>query len=128
MLCFRLQRQANVNPADDQHVVLKLHLTHGFRNQPPQRRIDLTRLQRASKGSGKSTSRRRDYVVQRAGMRLRHRRRNFIVFGNCAMHAEDDRLRLSGQIGFPNWSYDSFNANFRSVHYVRHMGKCIKNV
>ena len=96
MRFFRLQLQPDVNPPDDQHVILEFHFTRGFGNQPPPRGIDLTRLQRASKGSGQSTSCGCNYVIQRSGMRLRNRWRNLVVLGDCAMHAEDDRLRLSG--------------------------------
>ena len=68
VLGSRLQAQNYVNAPDDQHSILGLHFTRRIRRQPPRRGINLTRLQRASKGPGESASRCRDDVVQRGGM------------------------------------------------------------
>ena len=59
----RRQAQDHVNPPDDQHSILGLHLTGRIRRQLPGRGINLTRLQRASKCPGESPGRRRDDVV-----------------------------------------------------------------
>jgi len=59
----RRQAQDHVNPPDDQHSILGLHLTRRIRRQLPGRGINLTRLQRASKCPGESPRRRRDDVV-----------------------------------------------------------------
>jgi hypothetical protein len=112
---FRGQLQPHVDPSDHQDILLKLNFTNGFRHQPPARCINLTRLQRASQGSGQSTGRSRYDVIERRGVRLSNRRRNFIVLGNGAVHAEDYGLRLSGKPGTANRTLDPFDANFRPV-------------
>lgn len=66
-----LQRHADVDAADDQNVILELDLANRFRDQPFIRRINLTRLQRASEGSRQSTRSGRDHVIQSGRMRLR---------------------------------------------------------
>jgi len=64
------QYQPHVNALNDQHGIFALDLAFRFTDQPPVRRVDLTRLQRASEGSGKSARGRRDDVVQGSRMRL----------------------------------------------------------
>ena len=54
-----------MDPPDDQHIVLQLDLADGLGKQLLVRSVDMTRLQRASKGSCKSTGRRRDDVIER---------------------------------------------------------------
>lgn len=70
MRLFRLEPQPDVNSFYDQDIVLQLHLAHCLRDQALVRCTDLTRLQRASKGSRKSTGRCRDHVIQSSGMRF----------------------------------------------------------
>ena len=66
LLSSRLQAQHNVNAADDQHSILCVHFAGRIRCQSSCRCIDLTRLQRASEGSGQST-RRGGYDVVECG-------------------------------------------------------------
>ena len=68
LLGRRCKAQHYVNAPDDQHSILGLHFTRRIRRQLPRRGINLTRLQRASKGPGESASRCRDDVVQRGRM------------------------------------------------------------
>jgi hypothetical protein len=117
---FRGQLQPHVDAPDHQDIRLKLNFTNGFRHQPPARCIDLTRLQRASQGSGQSTSRGRYDVIESRSVRLSNRRRNFIVLGNGAVYAKDYGLRLSGQPCSANRTLDPFDANFRPVGNARH--------
>jgi len=63
MRFVRFKPQPDVNSLNDQYIVLQLYLAHGLRDQALVRRIDLTRFQRASKGSRKSTRRCGDNVV-----------------------------------------------------------------
>ena len=89
---FGLESQPHVNPLDDQDIFFEFDLAGRLRDQPRVRRIDLTRLQRASKGSGQSTGGGRDYVVQCRGVRFEDVRRNFVVFGDRAVNPEDHGL------------------------------------
>jgi hypothetical protein len=89
-MCLRCaQFQPHMNAADDEDTILQLDFTHRFRDKAFVRCIDLTRLQRASKGSGKSTGSRGNNVVQGCSVRFEHRRGHFVVFGHCSVDAED---------------------------------------
>jgi len=54
-------------------------------------------LQRASKGSRKSTRRGRDNVIERSGARLRNRRRDLVMLGDRAMDAKITRFDSAGR-------------------------------
>ncbi len=69
VLLFRSQPQLYVNAADHQDVALQFHFPHRFGHQTFIRRRDLTRFQRAPEGSGKSTGRGSNNVVERCGVR-----------------------------------------------------------
>jgi hypothetical protein len=90
-----LQPQFGVNAADNEDAILGFYFANGLGNQPCIRGIDVTRFQRASEGAGESAGCRRDYVVECGRMRLQHIRRDVVVLGDRAMHAEDHRRRLS---------------------------------
>jgi hypothetical protein len=115
---FRLQFQFDVNPPDDEDVFLELHLSDGLGNQPLIRCIDLTRLQRAPKGSGQSTGGGCDDVIQRSGVGFENLFGNLIVFRHGAVDSEDHRFRLGREIGSANRPFDTFDSNFRSINYV----------
>jgi len=120
MRFFRFEPQPYVNSLNDQNIVLQLHLAHGLRDQALVRRIDLTRLQRASKGSRKSTGRCGDNVVQRCGMRFQHVRWYFVMFRHRAMNSEDHWLLLGRQVCFADRALHAFDAYMRSISHVRH--------
>jgi len=63
MRVFRFEPQPDVNSFYDQDIVLELHFAHCLRDQALVRGVNLTRFQRASKGSRKSPGRCRDDVV-----------------------------------------------------------------
>ena len=84
--------QPHVNAADHKYIVLQLYLAHRFRHQAFAGCIDLTRLQRASKGSRQSTCRGSNNVIKRCGARFRDCGRNFVMLGDRAVNAENDRL------------------------------------
>jgi hypothetical protein len=89
----------DVDPPDDEHVVLGLHFADHVGRQLAAARIDLTRFQRASKGAHHSTGGRRDDVVDCGGMRFAERRGiDLVMFGNGTVRTEDHWLRFTGQI------------------------------
>jgi hypothetical protein len=96
VLFLGLQPQTHMNAPDDENIFFQLDFTHGFAHKSPRGRIDLTRLQRASKGSRKSTRSRGDNVIERRSTRFCYSRRNLIVLRDGAMDSENDRLRFSG--------------------------------
>jgi len=55
---------------DDQYLAIQLHFTLGFRVKKPFTGRYFTRFQRAPEGSGQSTGRRSDNIVQGCGMLL----------------------------------------------------------
>ena len=59
----RFQSHQHMDTADHEHVLLEFDLAHSFADQASSRRANLTRLQRASKGSGESARRRGNNVV-----------------------------------------------------------------
>jgi len=101
MTLFRLEPHSHMNVSDDEHVVLDFDLAERFGYQPVVRRIDLTRFQRASKGSRQSTRGRRHNIIQGCGVR-QNRLGNFIMRCNCAVHGEGHGQRFRGQIRFAN--------------------------
>jgi len=120
MRVFQFEPQQHVNPLNHQDIVLQFHLAHGLRDQALVGCTDLTRFQRASKGSRKSTCRCRDNVVQGRGMRFQHVRWNFVMFRHRAMNSEDHWLRLGRQVCSADWTFHSFDANVGTIHNFRH--------
>ena len=105
-----------MNTADDEHTVLVLYLPAHIRGEPPITRIDLTRLQRATKGSEHSAAGRGDDVVDRGGMGFREVLFvNSVVPRNLVVNAEDDGIRFAGQLRDSKRSLLSLNANVRDV-------------
>ena len=86
------QSEVYTNPPNHKNSIFEFHLSDGLGDQPLVRCVDLTRLQRASKGSRKSTGSSRDDVIQSGGMRVKDVWRDLVVFGDRAVHAEDDWL------------------------------------
>jgi len=117
-----LQFELGVNAADDQDPVFDLHFADRFGRQAIVRSWDLTRLQRASKGAGQSTCRRRNDVVQCGRVRLQRPGRYLVVLRHGAVHSENHRLVLSRQIGPANRALHALDSNFGTVHNVGHSG------
>jgi len=120
MRLFRFEPQPDVNSFDDQDIVLQLDVARSLRDQALVRCADLTRFQRASKGSRQSTGRCRDNVVQGGGMGFQYVRWNFIIFSYCAVHPENHWLRLGGQVSSADWTFHAFDANVGPIHDFRH--------
>ena len=77
-----------MDASNDQYVILKFNFAHCFGYEAMIRSIYVTRLQRASEGASKSTSGRRDDVVQRRGVRFQNRRRNLVVLSDSPVDSE----------------------------------------
>jgi hypothetical protein len=107
-----------MNPPDNEHVLIEFDLPNRFRNQPSIRCVDLTRLQRASEGSGESTRGGRDDVIQCGGVRFRNRRGYFVVLRDGAVNAKDDRFRFGRKIGSAKGPFYALNSDFGSIDYV----------
>jgi hypothetical protein len=80
----------------------------------------LTRLQRAAEGSGQSTRRRGDHVIQRRGVRLQDRWRNPVVFRHSAMHAEYYWLLFRWKVRSAYRARQALNSYLRTIDDVRH--------
>jgi hypothetical protein len=99
-----------VDSPDHQYALLCFYLTRYIRRQSSITGIDLARFQRTSEGTHHSTGGCTNYIVNRRRMRLLQLRRiNFVVFGDRPVHAEDNRLGLSGQVGDAKRSLLSFD-------------------
>jgi hypothetical protein len=92
-----LQRKFDVNTPDDENTVFVLYLTAHIRSQTTITRIDLTRLQRATKGSEHSAAGGCDDVVDRRGMGFRQVLFiNSVVPCNLVVDAEYYGIRFAG--------------------------------
>ena len=110
------QTKSHVNTADHEHMLLQFDLAHCLSHQASGGRIDLTRLQRASKGSYQSTRSRSDDVIEGGGTGLRNIRGDFIVLGDRAVDAKDYRFRFGRQICFTNRSFHTLDPHFRTIY------------
>ncbi len=112
--------QPQVNAPDHQYILLQLDLSHGLPYLSSSGRIDLTRLQRASKGSRQSTRRGGDNVIERGGARFRNCRGNLVMLGDRAVDTENHRLGFGREIRFTNRSFDALDSNFRKIDDFGH--------
>jgi hypothetical protein len=115
-----LEFQLGVNSPDDQDTIFHFDLAHSIRGQAIVGSRNLTRLQRASKGAGKSAGRRCNDVIQRGRVRLQRPRRHLVVLGHCAVHSENHRLALGWEIRPANRPLHALDSNFGTVHNVGH--------
>ena len=120
MLALGFQFEGRVNAADDEDVILGFNFTDGLRDQTGIRCINLTRLQRASEGAGESTSGGGDDVVERGGVRIKDVRRDLVMFGDRAMHAEQHGRGLGGQPGPTERALEALDLDVRAVNDVGH--------
>jgi len=97
-------------------MLLQFDLAHCLSHQASGGRIDLTRLQRASKGSYQSTRSRSDDVIEGGGTGLRNIRGDFVVLGDRAVDAKDYRFRFGRQICFTNRSFHTLDPHFRTIY------------
>jgi hypothetical protein len=85
----------------------------------------VTRLQRASEGSGESTGCSSDNVIERSSVRLQDLRRHLVVFRHGAMHAEYHRLLFLREIRSAYRALHPLNADMRSVNHGGHDGRMV---
>ena len=83
------QPEPHADTADHEHLVLQLNLPYRLGYEASRGCIDLTRLQRASKGSRQSTRGRGDDVIERRGTGLGDILGNFVMLGDGPVDAED---------------------------------------
>jgi hypothetical protein len=115
-----LQFQDDVYAADHEDIVLQLNFADRFRHQSRIRGIYLTRFQRASEGSGQSTRRGRDNIVQGSGVRFQDRRWNLVVLCHRAVYAEYDWLLFCRKKRSAHRTLHALDAHMGSVNYVGH--------
>ena len=113
LVCF--QGQPHMDAPDDEDIVFQLDFTYSLGYQSPIRCINLTRLQRASVGSGKSTGGCGDNIIQSRSVRFHYRRRNLVMFRDRAMHTENHGLGFSGKPGSANRSFHAFDSNLGTI-------------
>jgi len=109
-----------MDATDHQNSVLFLDFADSFADKPARRRGDLTRLQRASKGAGESTSGSGDNVIESGRMRRKGVSGHFVVLGDGAVHAKDHRRRLGGQVCAAHGAYFALDADFGAIDNVSH--------
>jgi len=80
----------------------------------------LTRLQRASEGSRKSTRSGRYNIVQGGSVRLQDRLRNLVMLRNGAVHSEQDRLIFRRKIRSAHRALHALDANMRPINHFGH--------
>ena len=120
LLRGRPQTHPDVNSPDDEHVVLgQFDFTDRFAGQPVAVSPDVARLQRAPEGPRQSAGRRGDDVVECRGAGLECAGGDLVVLGDRAVDAEDDRLRLAGEVGAPDGPFHPFYPDVRPIHDVR---------
>ena len=115
------QSHPHVNAPDHENVLVQLDLPHGLPDQASGGSVDVTRLQRASKGSRKSTRGGGNNVIKCRGARFRDCRRNMVMFGNRAMDSENDRLRLgAGRYALRTGPFHTLDSDHGTIDYVGH--------
>lgn len=109
---------SDVDPADDEDVVLLLDLPGGFCQEAVGGRRDLARFQRAAKGTGQSTGGCGDDVVERGG--VLDIGLDAVVFGDGSMDAEADVLIPTGQVGEAERAFLLFDADVGAIDDISH--------
>jgi hypothetical protein len=120
MRLLGVQREYDMNTADDQYTVLQLNLADRLRHQSLVRGVYVTRLQRASEGSSQSTRSRGDNVVQGSGVWLEDGQRNLVMLCYGPVHSENYRLRFGREIRPAKGPLHSLNAHNGPVNHFRH--------
>ena len=125
---WRDQPQDHVNPADDEHALLRFHFTDDIRAQLSAACVDLARLQRAAKRAEQSTRGGRDNVIERRGVRFGERGGiDFVMVRDSAVDAECDRLHFAGQTRDAQRSLDAIDVSSGGVDHFRH-GRIVTRV
>ena len=88
---------ADVDALEHQDAAVQLDLALGVSPETTASGGDTARFQRAPERAGQSTGRRSDDVVERGGMRRASVRRDTVMLGDLAVHAECDTAGLGRQ-------------------------------
>jgi hypothetical protein len=111
-----LESVVDVYAAYHQHFAIQFNFPGSGRIEKAFAGRNVTRFQRASKGSGQSTSRCGYHVVQGCGMGIVDSRIVPVVGGHLRMGSEKDRFFINGQVGTPNRPADPFNTYFGCIN------------
>jgi hypothetical protein len=113
--------QPHVNASNDEDVVFGfLDFADRLGGEAIAVGPDFARLQRASEGPCQSASCGRDDVVERRRARLKGPRGHLIMLSHRAVDTEDNRLRLTGEIGAPDRALHALDPDLRAVHNSGH--------
>jgi hypothetical protein len=111
----------HVDAANDEHAILRFHLSGYIRGQFSVAGVDLARFQRASKRTDHSTGGRRNDIVDGGGMRLLQLCWvNFVVLGDRPMDTEDHRLGLAWQMRDAEGSLPALDSRFGNINDITH--------
>jgi len=85
----------------------------------------LTRLQRASEGSGESTRCGGNNVIQGSGVGLQDCGWNLVVLSHRAMHAEYYGLGFRRKIRSAHGALNALNAHVRTINHLGHNDRMV---
>ena len=120
-LFWRNQPHGHVNAAYYEDTFLRFHLASHIRNELAVARVDVARLQRASKSPGHSTGGSGNDIIDRGGMSFgKFGGIDLVVLGNRTVDAKGHRMRFTRQLSDAQRASLSFDANFGNVDYIGH--------
>ena len=106
------------DPLQYQNPAIELDLAFRFGRETVRGRLNLARLQRATKGSGQSTGRGGDDVVERRRVLLF--RRPVVVGGDGPMNTETNGTLVGRHPGIAVWPFTLLDADSRSIDDISH--------
>jgi hypothetical protein len=115
-----LERVRDMDAFDDEDAVVDLDLAAPGPDQPPLARIDLARLQRASKRPSQSAGGRRDDVVEGRRALCIAAPRDAVVVGDLVMDSEEDRLGRTRNLGASQRSAYPLDSDRRRIDDLSH--------
>jgi hypothetical protein len=105
-------------PLEDENLVLRYYLP--YRVSVEVIEGDLTRCQRASKGTEQSTACRSHEVIEGRGVRFFYFGRDTVVFGDLAVDAEEHWFLYAGYVGAADFALHRLYPNLREVGHIGH--------
>jgi hypothetical protein len=115
---WRLQLVPDFNAANHQDISFQFDLSSNLGDQFAVAGVDLARFQRASKGSGQSSSCCRNHVIQGRGAGGEFAWRNFVVPSDFRMNTESHRFLFRRQIGETHRTRLALNSYLGGVDHV----------
>ena len=110
----------HVNATDDQHFPLEFDFSSDLSGQFLLTCINFARLQRAPEGSCQSAACRSDHIIKGGGAGRRDFRRHFVMFGDRAVDAKDNRFSLCRQISQSQRTNLSLDSHVGNIYDLRH--------